>query len=128
EEKTATSISISKRRPDRCLTSIIVDLNFSALINYHYTPSNHGVSKNLIRLGVFSKNAIDHDKLKGVLSFQAIGNHVTFYIMKLVSDGLYVMLEIAHIQVPGLLYELVSYLSQLGRSSQRDPGLLRRMW
>ncbi|CAO3588385.1 unnamed protein product [Absidia cylindrospora] len=56
----------------------------------------------LIRLGVFSKNAIDHGKWKGVLSFQAIGNHVT----KLVSDGLYVMLEIAHVQV--------LYLSQSG--------------
>ncbi|ORY97147.1 hypothetical protein BCR42DRAFT_444728 [Absidia repens] len=41
-------------------------------------------------------------------------NHVTFYIMKLVSDDLYVMLEIAHIQVPSSLYELVSYLSHLG--------------
>ncbi|CAO3601480.1 unnamed protein product [Absidia cylindrospora] len=80
---------------------------------YGEAKNHHGLSKDLIRLGVFSKNSIDLGKLKGVLSFQAVGPQVTFYIANLMPDGLYVMIEIVYIEVPRSLRELASYLVHL---------------
>lgn len=42
-----------------------------------------------------------------------IGRQVTFYITKLLHDGLYVMMEIGRIEVPGSLRDLVSYVVHL---------------
>ncbi|CAO3588592.1 unnamed protein product [Absidia cylindrospora] len=65
--------------------------------------NHHSTSRDLIRLGVFSKNAIDVGNRKGVLTFQAVGNQVVFYMTRLLSDGLYVKMEIGEIEVPRAL-------------------------
>ncbi|SAL97765.1 hypothetical protein [Absidia glauca] len=80
ESKTATSISISKRRPDASIDYLQgvyfhKTYGFGEVKCHSDAQSNHGISKDLHRLGVFSKNAIDHGKLKGALSFQAIGKY-----------------------------------------------------
>ncbi|SAM09775.1 hypothetical protein [Absidia glauca] len=118
EAKAPTSISISKRRPDASVdhaegNHLQQTFGFGEVKSHSETKNHHAVSMDLIRLSVFSKNATDLGNLKGVLSFQAIGNQVTFYITKLLSDGLYVMLEIGHIEVPRSLRELASYLAHL---------------
>jgi hypothetical protein len=71
--------------------------------------------KDLIRLGHFSKNAIDVHNMNGVLAFQVVGRHVFFYLTKLMHDGLYIMLEVDKIELPASLYALPSYVVQAHR-------------
>ncbi|CAO3601455.1 unnamed protein product [Absidia cylindrospora] len=118
--KSSNNIYISKRRPDATIDHFEGDsvclhqtYAFGEVKRRGEVGNHHAISKDLIRLGVFSKNVIDAGSLKGVLTFQAVGHQVTFYISQLLSDGLYVMLEIGRIEVPRSLYEWTSYISHL---------------
>ncbi|CAO3639760.1 unnamed protein product [Cunninghamella echinulata] len=69
----------------------------------------------IIILG-FSKNSIDVGKKNTVVCFQAIGRHVTFYVAKLIADGLYVMYELTSLKMPGFIDELRSYVGHLDKT------------
>lgn len=58
------------------------------------SDNNYSIAKDLIRLGRFSKNAIDHSNLNACLSIQSVGRTTTFYLTKLISDSLYFMMEL----------------------------------
>ncbi|CAO3591617.1 unnamed protein product [Absidia cylindrospora] len=118
QAKTPTAMNISKRRPDASIDVaegiyIQRSYGFGEVKSGTESKNHYALSRDLIRLGVFSQNAIDAANLKGVLSFQAIGNQVTFFITKLVADGLYIMVEIGFIDVPCSLRELASYTVHL---------------
>lgn len=74
---------------------------------------NYCLTKDLIRLGVFGKQAIDIYNMKATLLFQAIGNHIFFYIQTLVKDGVYVMVEVDGIVIPLCLKDLTTFISQI---------------
>ncbi|CAO3652138.1 unnamed protein product [Cunninghamella blakesleeana] len=119
-EASKTSISISKRRPDNCITQLDgydydSNLGFGEVKSHHETNNKAAICKDLIRLGVFSKNSIDVGNMNAVLCFQAIGRHVTFYVTKLMADGLYIMYELASIKVPGSVDELLMYVGQVDK-------------
>jgi hypothetical protein len=67
--------------------------------------------EDLLRLGVFSKDAIDFHNLPSAVSFQAVGRRVVFYITSLIHDGIYSMIEIAVVNCPLSLNDLPDYLN-----------------
>ncbi|KAF7732365.1 hypothetical protein EC973_005261 [Apophysomyces ossiformis] len=78
ESKKASSISISQRRPDSSISKfdgvhLGLTLGFGEVKCHGESKNHYAIAKDLVRLGIFTKNAIDIGKLKGVLSFQAIG-------------------------------------------------------
>ncbi|PHZ16337.1 uncharacterized protein RHIMIDRAFT_60489 [Rhizopus microsporus ATCC 52813] len=46
-------------------------------------------------------HSIDIHNLHGALVFQMIGRYVFFYLVHLLTDALYIMLEIGNIELPG---------------------------
>ncbi|KAG1139304.1 hypothetical protein G6F37_002740 [Rhizopus arrhizus] len=76
------------------------------------SDNNYSIAKNLTRLGRFSKNAIDHSNLEACLSMQSVGRTTIFYLTKLMSDGLYLMMELATLAMPSSLSNLTQYLIQ----------------
>ncbi|KAI8374600.1 uncharacterized protein BYT42DRAFT_496094, partial [Radiomyces spectabilis] len=77
--------------------------------------NNYSVARYLFRLGIFAKNAIDLNNMKGCLVFQSVGRHTFFYLVTLLHDGIYVMYEITKIEIPMCISDLPSYLGQIGR-------------
>jgi hypothetical protein len=73
---------------------------------------------NLIRIGIFSKEAIDTNGFKNNICFQAVGNSVKFYIISLTEKQLYIMFEFAHIHVPMSLEDLPSFIAQSDKLMQ----------
>ncbi|KAI7855509.1 hypothetical protein BDC45DRAFT_427545, partial [Circinella umbellata] len=78
---------------------------------------NDLLAKDLLRLGVFGKDAIDTDSMEGVMLYQAVGkSHHHFYGISLVSDGLYLMFEFERITIPRSVkdvYNITSFLNSL---------------
>ncbi|CAO3653104.1 unnamed protein product [Cunninghamella blakesleeana] len=67
----------------------------------------------LIRLGHFAKNSIDHSSMKCIICFQAIDTCILFFVVSLLGDGLYVMYKIGKIYVPKCINDIVRYVSSL---------------
>ncbi|CAO3633350.1 unnamed protein product [Cunninghamella echinulata] len=113
------TLSISRCRPDSSVTKVNgfkldYNLGFGEIKSRHEVNNNAALSKDLVKLGVFSKNSIDIDSMNAVLTFQTIGRHITFYITKLMEEELYVMYELKNIKIPGSIEELLSYTMHLG--------------
>ncbi|ORX57393.1 hypothetical protein DM01DRAFT_1334017 [Hesseltinella vesiculosa] len=110
-----TSISISGRRPDSCISSFL-DLyvdntrGFGEVKCESESRNHFMVARDLIRLACFSKNSLDVNHMFGVLSFQVIGLQITFYFSYLAAEGIYIMIEIAHLTLPSSLPDLSSYI------------------
>ncbi|KAG1075224.1 hypothetical protein G6F41_001071 [Rhizopus arrhizus] len=64
-----------------------------------------------LRLAIFNKNAIDVNKLDGSLAFQIHGFNITFFVSRLVANGIYTFFEIAHFGFPQSLDNLPSFIS-----------------
>ncbi|KAL9554979.1 hypothetical protein MBANPS3_002581 [Mucor bainieri] len=77
--------------------------------------NNYLTSIDLIRLGMFSKRAIDHQASKGVLTIQAIGISLTFYITIHTHDNLYIMYELAEILAPRCIDDILKYLMDFNK-------------
>ncbi|CAO3601065.1 unnamed protein product [Absidia cylindrospora] len=65
----------------------------------------------ILRIGIFSKNALDVGKMK------AVGRTVTFYLTTLLKDGFYVMMELAEINIPGSIDDLPKYFMDFNQKS-----------
>lgn len=74
------------------------------------SDNNYLTSIDLITLGMFSKKAIDRQASKEVLTIQAIGISLTFYITIHTHDNLYIMYELAAILVPRCIDDILKYL------------------
>ncbi|CAG8636297.1 9868_t:CDS:10 [Ambispora gerdemannii] len=73
----------------------------------------YSLCADLIRVAVFNKDAIDFYNKNCVLGFQVVGRHITFYLTTLLYDGLYVMVEVGHIDVPMSLEQLPAFIASL---------------
>ena len=110
--------SISTGRPD-AMMSCLEGVQYKMTIGFvdvklvAESDNNYSIAKNLTRLGRFSKNAIDHSNPEACLSMQSIGRTTIFYLTKLMSDGLYFMMELATLAMPSSLSNLTQYLIQL---------------
>ncbi|KAI8080093.1 uncharacterized protein B0P05DRAFT_637074 [Gilbertella persicaria] len=118
EESKATNEDVNQRkRPD----AIISDL-----IQNHYTGSKgfgevkveeakkdtYIITKDLVRLAIFSKQAIDFDNMTGNINFQAVGTLIKFYAESLIADGIYCMVEFAEIRAPSSKSDLLKFVDQ----------------
>lgn len=58
------------------------------------------VNVDLVRLGVFGKNALDTHHSQNVMAIQAVGMNMTFYLVQRTASKLYTMFELEHIRFP----------------------------
>ncbi|KAF7721195.1 hypothetical protein EC973_005126 [Apophysomyces ossiformis] len=105
EYQTTSIIAITQDRHDACTSTLNgtfwgTSCGFGEVKCFSQAENKFLVWKDLIRLGYFSKNAIDVHKMNGVLAFQVMGRHVFFYLTKLMHDGLYLMLQVDKIKLP----------------------------
>lgn len=75
------------------------------------TTDNYDLCHDLLRLGTFSKETIDMNKLPASMTFQIHGFHITFFIKRLRHDGIYIMQEIGQVAFPRSLEELGSFVN-----------------
>jgi hypothetical protein len=88
----------SSRRPDATMT-IITQNTFGENRGYgeaktSQNNSNYDLTRDLVRTNTFSKQSIDLASMNAVVGFQAVGNHVTFSVLVLANDGVYVACDI----------------------------------
>ncbi|KAK4519941.1 uncharacterized protein ATC70_010185 [Mucor velutinosus] len=67
--------------------------------------------QDLLRLALFSKDTIDTKRLSSCMSFQAVGQHIVFYLTSLKNDGLYIMSELADIYCPASIDDLLNFIN-----------------
>ncbi|GAN09417.1 hypothetical protein MAM1_0266c08944 [Mucor ambiguus] len=97
------------KRPDAVVYQIDQDLyGFSVAFGEAKLKSttNLLLVKDLLRIAMLVKDSIDKNNLSSILSFQAVGNRVSFYIMQLKNDGLYMMLESCSVDFPASVADL----------------------
>ncbi|KAL0083541.1 hypothetical protein F4703DRAFT_1738346, partial [Phycomyces blakesleeanus] len=113
----SSEMSLLLARPDS-MVSMIIGTEIGQTVGFgEVKPAlqalNHKlVGKDLVRLALLAKNAIDTYRSKFVLSFLVVGHHATFYLTDGTRNGLYPMVEIAHIQLPMSLKELPLFIAQ----------------
>ncbi|KAI8644073.1 hypothetical protein BD408DRAFT_318124, partial [Parasitella parasitica] len=64
------------------------------------------LSKDLIRVAIFCKNALGAQNLESVLGLQIIGRSITFYLLVLPPEGFYDPYELGTLQLPSSLCDL----------------------
>ncbi|KAL0076779.1 hypothetical protein J3Q64DRAFT_1770683 [Phycomyces blakesleeanus] len=106
------------RRPDLTVTSL-KGVKWSTSHGYGevkpvcHEANNFLLSNDLIRVAIFCKNAFDAQNLEGILGLQIIGRSITFYLLVLPSNGLYVMYELGTLQLPNNLCDLCKLLMDI---------------
>ncbi|CAO3691106.1 unnamed protein product [Umbelopsis ramanniana] len=111
---------LSTKRPDICISRLhgttwesnhaYGEVKPAALGGSHYA-----ICQDLLRVGMFCKNALDAQNMEGVLGIQVIGRMVTFYVLVLPSTGLYVMYELQKIKIPSCLDDLTKLIVDMPR-------------
>ncbi|CAO3703644.1 unnamed protein product [Rhizopus stolonifer] len=101
-----------KSRPDAVISEK-PQLVFGGSVGYGEAKTRQGCCSKLLcldtlRLAIFTKNAIDVNKLDGALAFQIHGLNITFYLNQVTAKGIYTFKEIAHIRFPQSLEDLPS--------------------
>ncbi|CAO3663102.1 unnamed protein product [Rhizopus stolonifer] len=84
----------------------MINLGFIEVKEEKYQNNETKLNKDLYKLGVFSKNAIDQNHLLGVLGVQVVAASISFYFTKQQCKGFYTMTEIGHLKIPTNLIEL----------------------
>lgn len=104
------------KRPDATLTKL-TQLSYGPSLGFgeakvaQPTTNNNDLCHDLLRLGIFCKEAIDTHHWNACLAFQIHGFTIVFYLMRLRHDGIYIMYEIAKVLFPRSLEELSSFIS-----------------
>ncbi|KAG2233534.1 hypothetical protein INT48_007136 [Thamnidium elegans] len=106
-----------KNRPDAVISEK-QQMSFGNSVGYGEAKTRQGsCSKSLcldtLRLAIFTKNAIDINKLDGALAFQIHGFNITFYLQQLTAKGIYTFIEIAHFRFPQSLDDLSSLFTMI---------------
>ncbi|KAG0733325.1 hypothetical protein G6F62_013419 [Rhizopus arrhizus] len=78
-------------------------------MKYTTNTSKYLASKDLICLGVLSKNSIDQHDLQGYLTIQVVGFQMIVFLTTLLAHGLYVMVEVGNITIPASIREIPQY-------------------
>ncbi|KAG0165887.1 hypothetical protein DFQ29_001289, partial [Apophysomyces sp. BC1021] len=99
------------RRPDLCITKSCgvkwgADCGYgeakpSARDNDHYL-----VCMDLVRVAILSKEALNSQRLDGVLGIQIVGRTLMFYVLLLPAEGIYTLLQLAEVKIPDSLQNL----------------------
>ncbi|KAI8379123.1 uncharacterized protein BYT42DRAFT_613454 [Radiomyces spectabilis] len=118
EMKTSSTVIVSNERPDACISVLDgsiwgVTRGFSEAKCHSQVENKYLLAKDLVHLGIFAKNSIDVNNIKGVLVMQVIGHRVFFYIVSLMYNDIYVMFEIAQLLIPAKISDLSLYAGQV---------------
>ncbi|KAG1438715.1 hypothetical protein G6F56_012546 [Rhizopus delemar] len=103
--------SLLNWRPDLCVTRLqgvkwSSSLGFGEAKPACQESNLYVICRDLLRVAMFCKDALDTQKMVGVLGLQIVGRTFTFYVLVLPSSGLYVMYEITTVQIPDSLHDL----------------------
>lgn len=71
------------------------------------------VCKDLIKVIIFCKEALDDQLFEGILAIQVIGRTVVFYLLTLLTQSLYTLISLAHIIIPDSLQSLPSLATEI---------------
>jgi hypothetical protein len=115
----AANTNPSSRRPDATMT-MLTQNTFGENRGYgeaktSQNNSNYDLTRDLVRINTFSKQSIDLADMQAVIGFQAVGNHVTFSVLVLANDGVYVACDIASMDFPRSLDEVKVFLPMLDK-------------
>ncbi|SAL99042.1 hypothetical protein [Absidia glauca] len=111
---------LSTRRPDICVTRLhgstwVSNQGFGEVKSAIQGGNNHSICRDLLRVGMFCKDALDAQNMEGVLGIQVIGRMVTFYVLVLPSTGLYVMYELETIRIPSCMDDVTKLIMDMPR-------------
>ncbi|CAO3620973.1 unnamed protein product [Mucor hiemalis] len=109
EEFKKDEVNCSNKRPDGLITMKAfktINVGFIEVKKQKYRNNDAKTNKDLYKLGVFCKNAIDQNHLLGALGVQVVGTSISFYLTKKQCAGFYIMTEICHLKIPKNLTEL----------------------
>ncbi|KAI9245650.1 hypothetical protein BDA99DRAFT_527777 [Phascolomyces articulosus] len=115
-KKTAAKGHISAQRPDSCITEMDglffgPSLGFVEVKPASEKNNKYLVSRDMIRLGILSKNSLDEGGLEATMCIQVVDHKMSFFINKLEADGLYICTEIATFTVPDSINNLGNFLA-----------------
>ncbi|KAG1446034.1 hypothetical protein G6F55_011713 [Rhizopus delemar] len=113
-----TYADFTKNRPNLCITKCCGVKWKSSLAYGEVKPAirekNHfSLCKDLLKVAVFCKDALDHQLMQGTLGIQITGRTIKFYLLTLPAKGLYVMIELATIKIPDSLQDLPRFVPEL---------------
>ncbi|KAI8138223.1 hypothetical protein BJV82DRAFT_632204, partial [Fennellomyces sp. T-0311] len=139
-----SATSSSPAQPDVMISSLTGvhfsdSMGFAEVKSIYESNKSYAIAKDLVRLGTFSKEAIDKSKDRntcttiqavGMLSLNNdivvryhhihtpcfpsfIGRECIFYVAQLFAEGLYVMFELGSVNVPSSIYNLPNYPVEL---------------
>lgn len=74
---------------------------------------DHSTLSDLMKVGCFSKDAIDKYGNKGILGVHVVGLQVAFYVTTLIAEGLYVMLKFCSIRLPSCIYDMKGFIANV---------------
>lgn len=92
--------SLTKRRPDGIITSGKITIGYVEVKPITEKVNTHKINKDLLRLGVFGKNAIDQYSLNCSMVIQAVGTNIDFYLVERVNSNLYQMTQLDQLYFP----------------------------
>ncbi|SAL95180.1 hypothetical protein [Absidia glauca] len=69
--------------------------------NDHYL-----VCVDLVKVAILSKEALNGQRLDGVLGIQIVGRTLMFYVLLLPTEGIYTLLQLAEVKIPDSLQNL----------------------
>jgi hypothetical protein len=74
---------------------------------------SHDYLVDLLRIGMISGESINKNNYDGVVGVHVVGLQFTFYIITLMANGIYVMLEICSVSLPRDFTELKFYIATM---------------
>ncbi|ORX51918.1 hypothetical protein DM01DRAFT_1336912 [Hesseltinella vesiculosa] len=70
------------------------------------------VNKDLVKVALLCKEALDNQLYEGMLGIQVIGRTVAFYVLTLPAQSLYTLIPLAQIELPDSLQDLPSFATE----------------
>ncbi|KAG2222238.1 hypothetical protein INT45_010651 [Circinella minor] len=107
--------SITSQRPDSCISELN-GLYFGSSLGYvEVKPAaeennKYLASKDLVRLGMLTKNSIDISGLKSCMGIQVVNHTITFFMNELKADGMYFLTEIGTVKAPSCIEDLGTFI------------------
>ncbi|KAI8393654.1 uncharacterized protein BYT42DRAFT_488769 [Radiomyces spectabilis] len=107
----------TRSRPDVCVTRSCGVKWTGSLAYGEAKPAVHGcdhfgLCRDLIKVAIFCKEALDSQLFEGILGIQIIGRTVVFYVLTLPAQSLYTLISIAKIQIPDSIQNLPALITE----------------
>ena len=98
--------TVSRRRPDGIITINNITVGYVEVKPLKELVDTHKINKDLVRLGKFSKTAIDTYRLNACFAIQSIGTNLIFHLVEYVNRYLYLMTELDQLCFPASIEDI----------------------